>query len=251
LAAANSVFGRWDDTKGEENIDFMPTILSRFDTIFIVKDEHDQTKDMTLAKHVMQVHLNSGSSANTGVEGELTMNFMKKYIDYCRRKCGPRLSEAASEKLKNRYVLMRSGARDQQNDSGKKNAIPITVRQLEAIVRISESLAKMRLQPFAQEAHVDEALRLFQVSTLDAAQSGGLAGAEGMTPEEDLEEVRRIEAQLKKRFAIGSQVSEQRIIADFVKQKYNERAISTVIHIMLRRGELEHKFQRKVLYRVR
>ena len=45
LAAANSVFGRWDDTKGEENIDFMPTILSRFDTIFIVKDEHDETRD--------------------------------------------------------------------------------------------------------------------------------------------------------------------------------------------------------------
>jgi len=98
---------------------------------------------------------------------------------------------------------------------------------------------------------VDEALRLFQVSTLDAAMSGGLSGAEGLTPEEDVEEVRRIETQLKKRFAIGSQVSEQRIISDFAKQKYNPRAVSTVIHIMLRRGEIEHKFQRKVLYRVR
>lgn len=46
LAAANSVFGRWDDTKGEENIDFMPTILSRFDMIFIVKDEHNAEKDI-------------------------------------------------------------------------------------------------------------------------------------------------------------------------------------------------------------
>lgn len=45
LAAANSVFGRWDDTKGEENIDFMPTILSRFDMIFIVKDEHNEARD--------------------------------------------------------------------------------------------------------------------------------------------------------------------------------------------------------------
>lgn len=39
------MFGRWDDTKGAENIDFMPTILSRFDMIFIVKDEHDERKD--------------------------------------------------------------------------------------------------------------------------------------------------------------------------------------------------------------
>ena len=48
LAAANSVFGRWDDTKGEENIDFMPTILSRFDMIFVVKDEHDELRDTVL-----------------------------------------------------------------------------------------------------------------------------------------------------------------------------------------------------------
>ena len=34
----------------------------------------------------------------------------------------------------------------------------------------------MSLEPFATEAHVDEALRLFQVSTLDAAMSGSLAG---------------------------------------------------------------------------
>jgi DNA replication licensing factor MCM5 len=45
LAAANSVFGRWDDLKGEANIDFMPTILSRFDMIFIVKDEHNEARD--------------------------------------------------------------------------------------------------------------------------------------------------------------------------------------------------------------
>ena len=82
LAAANSVFGRWDDTKAEENIDFMPTILSRFDTIFIVKDEHDEGRDVTLAKHVMQVHMNA--AADTSVEGELSLDFMKKYIAYCR-----------------------------------------------------------------------------------------------------------------------------------------------------------------------
>lgn len=50
LAAANSVFGRWDDTKGEDNIDFMPTILSRFDMIFIIKDQHDQQRDMVGGK---------------------------------------------------------------------------------------------------------------------------------------------------------------------------------------------------------
>ncbi|KAG8327690.1 minichromosome maintenance protein 5 [Homalodisca vitripennis] len=250
LAAANSVFGRWDDTKGEENIDFMPTILSRFDMIFIVKDEHDEKRDVILAKHIMNVHLTAGQTSEAADTGELSLNLIKKYINYCRRRCGPRMSEAAGEKLKNRYVLMRGGTHAHEIESEKRLSIPITVRQLEAVIRIAESLAKMQLQAFATETHVDEALRLFQVSTLDAAMSGSLAGAEGFTTEEDQEALTRIEKQLKRRFAIGSQVSEHNIVQDFLKQKYPERAIYKVIHTMIRRGELQHRMQRKMLYRL-
>jgi hypothetical protein len=50
--------------------------------------------------------------------------------------------------------------------------VPITVRQLEAVVRIAESLARMQLQPVATEAHVRRALDLFTVSTMDAVKSG-------------------------------------------------------------------------------
>lgn len=71
---------------------------------------------------------------------------------------------------------MRANTREHEKDTEKRLSIPITVRQLEAIIRISESLAKMQLQSFATEIHVNEALRLFQVSTLDAAMSGSLAG---------------------------------------------------------------------------
>uniref|UniRef100_A0A4W5PRW5 DNA replication licensing factor MCM5 n=1 Tax=Hucho hucho TaxID=62062 RepID=A0A4W5PRW5_9TELE len=250
LAAANSVFGRWDDTKGEDNIDFMPTILSRFDMIFIIKDIHDHQRDMTLARHVMNVHL-SAHTQTEGVEGEITLATLKKYIAYARTKCGPRLSAAAAEKLKNRYVVMRSGAREHERESDRRASIPITVRQLEAVVRISESLAKMKLQAVAGEEEVDEALRLFQVSTLDAALSGSLSGVEGFSTQEDQEMISRVEKQLKRRFAIGSQVSEHSIVQDFTKQKYPEQAIYKVLHLMMRRGELQHRMQRKVLYRVK
>uniref|UniRef100_A0A1A9WPS9 DNA replication licensing factor MCM5 n=1 Tax=Glossina brevipalpis TaxID=37001 RepID=A0A1A9WPS9_9MUSC len=251
LAAANSIFGRWDETKGEENIDFMPTILSRFDMIFIVKDVHDEMRDITMAKHIINVHLSSNKSAPyEPAEGEISLSLFKKYIHYCRTHCGPRLSEEAGEKLKSRYVLMRNGAGQQERSSDKRLSIPITVRQLEAIIRITESLAKMRLLPFATDEHINEALRLFQVSTLDAAMTGSLAGAEGFTTEEDQETLNRIEKQLKRRFAIGSQVSEQNIIQDFLKQKYEERSILKVIHTMIRRGELQHRMQRKMLYRL-
>ncbi|KAI4469244.1 dna replication licensing factor mcm family member [Holotrichia oblita] len=225
LAAANSIFGRWDETKGEENIDFLPTILSRFDMIFIVKDEHDQTRDMTLARHVMNIHMNASHLTQEPKEGELSVELIKKYINYCRTRCGPRLNAEAGDKLKRRYVMMRSGASQHEKEVQHKNSIPITVRQLEAVIRISESLAKMQLLPFATESHVDEALRLFQVSTLDAAMSGNLAGAEGFTTEEEHEMLVRIEKQLKRRFAIGTQVTQENIIQDFMQQQYPERAI--------------------------
>ncbi|KAK7104511.1 DNA replication licensing factor mcm5-A-like [Littorina saxatilis] len=251
LAAANSVFGRWDDTKGEENIDFMPTILSRFDMIFIVKDEHDEQRDMTLAKHVMNVHLNAQQTLDETTEGEIPLNTFKKYIAFIRNKCGPRLSPEAAEKLKNRYVLMRNNAGEYERETGKRVSIPITVRQLEAIIRIAESQAKMRLANFATDADIDEALRLFQVSTLDAATSGNLSGAEGFTTQEDQELLSRIEKQVKRRFVIGSQVSEHAMVQDFSRQKYPERAVQKVLALMLRRGEVQHRMQRKLLYRVK
>ena len=250
LAAANSAFGRWDDTKGAANIDFMPTILSRFDMIFIVKDVHDLGKDMRMAKHVMQVHLNAVMT-DESVEGELPLDTLKRFVSFTRLRCGPRLSKEGGDKLMNRYVTLRGGTREHERKTERRSAIPITVRQLEAIIRISESIAKMSMVPFAIETHVDEALRLFQVSTLDAATSSTLSGVEGFSSESDQEEIRRVETQLKSRFPIGSQVSEQRIIQDFVRQKYSERSIETVLSVMLRRGELQHRMQRKVLFRVK
>lgn len=64
-----------------QNIEFQSTILSRFDLIFIVKDEHDEDRDQMLARHVMGVHLNAEESA---VEGELSVEFLKKFIQFCR-----------------------------------------------------------------------------------------------------------------------------------------------------------------------
>lgn len=56
--------------------------------------------------------------------------------------------------------------------SGELPAVPITVRQLEAIIRLAESLARMSLVSEASEDHVREAIRLFKHSTMDAVKSG-------------------------------------------------------------------------------
>ncbi len=256
LAAANSVFGRWDNTKDtDENIDFQSTILSRFDLIFVVKDEYDPERDRMLAQHVMSTHFQRGTAAEAQTHAEfIPVPLFKKFVHYCRTKCGPRLSSEAAKKLESQFVLIRQEARDAEKErDGRRAAIPITVRQLEAVVRISESLAKMRLDPFASERDVTEALRLFRVSTLDAALSGATDAptAEIKSSRDALNEMVTIETKIKSRFPLGSRVSEAVIVDSFVKLNYPEAAVRKVIAVMLRRGELEHHMQRRVLYRIR
>ena len=217
--------------------------------IFVVKDEHNEERDEALAKFVMNVHLRAAEV--TAVEGELSIDEFKKLIQYCRMKCGPRLGNEASEKLKNHFVQIRGDMHKREVELKKRSAIPITVRQLEAIVRLSESLAKMQMAPFASEEHVDEALRLFKVSTLDAAAHGGVSGADAALDAADLDRINDIEAKLKRRFPVGARVSEQKIVQDFVAQNYDEGLIRKVVSVMVRRGEVEHQMQRRVLYRVK
>jgi len=107
--------------------------------------------------------------------GDIPIHTMKRYISYCKAKCAPRLSPEAAEKLSNHFVTIRADVRLQEQQSSERSSIPITIRQLEAIVRISESLAKITLSPVATEQHVDEAIRLFKVSTLDAVNAGQMS----------------------------------------------------------------------------
>ncbi len=72
LAAANPVFGRYDDLKSaSENIDLMSTILSRFDLIFLVRDVRDEARDRMICRHVMGVHIGNseGGTGGGGVGG--------------------------------------------------------------------------------------------------------------------------------------------------------------------------------------
>lgn len=211
LAAANPIFGRYDDMKTPgENIDFQTTILSRFDMIFIVKDAHDESKDQSIAKHVMNIHMNQYSAATEEQAGEIPIEKMRRYISYCKAKCAPRLSPEASEKLSSHFVGIRKQVHQVEQDSNERSSIPITVRQLEAIIRITESLAKLQLSPVAREEHVDEALRLFSASTMDAVGQG--AGSRT----ELVEQVNRIEVELKRRLPIGWSTSYQTLVREFV-----------------------------------
>jgi len=245
LAAANPVFGRYDEMKSaDENIDFQSTILSRFDLIFLVKDQLNEETDKRIATHVIRLH--SQAKVETQ-ESEIPHHILKRYISYCRTKSSPRLSDSAAQVLQNHYVSIRTAVRNKAEETKSNPTIPITVRQLEAIVRISESLAKMTLSPTATEHHVNEAIRLFNLSTFEAATSGAVV-SETLSPAL-MSEVNNAEALLKRRLPIGSKVSEKNVIEDFVRQGVSEFGIRKAIQVMVQRSELDYMHQRKMLYR--
>jgi DNA replicative helicase MCM subunit Mcm2 (Cdc46/Mcm family) len=167
LAAANPSFGRYDDMKtAAEQIDFQTTILSRFDLIFVVKDSRVEIKDKRMAKHIMNLHMGIETAEQVG---DIDVPVLKRYIEFCRTRVSPRLTVDACESLRNQFVSIRNEHRLKIREG---SVIPITIRQLEAIVRLSESIARMSCTPDVTDAHVAEAFRLFRVSTLDAASTG-------------------------------------------------------------------------------
>uniref|UniRef100_A0A0D9V1H3 DNA replication licensing factor MCM5 n=1 Tax=Leersia perrieri TaxID=77586 RepID=A0A0D9V1H3_9ORYZ len=248
LAAANPIAGRYDDLKtAQDNIDLQTTILSRFDLIFIVKDVRMYDQDKRIASHIIKVHASGAAASSKNADASEGENWLKRYIEYCRVSCKPRLSEKAAEMLQNKYVEIRQKMRQQANETGRASAIPITVRQLEAIIRLSESLAKMRLTSVATPEHVEEAFRLFNVSTVDAARSG-INEHLNLSPD-IANEIKQTEAQIKRRMGIGSHISERRLIDELNRMGMNESIVRRALLIMHQRDELEYKRERHVIVR--
>lgn len=271
LAAANPIFGRYDDLKSPgENIDFQTTILSRFDMIFIVRDNHERSRDERIARHVMGIHM-GGKGIEEQVEAEIPVEKMRRYISYCRRyvlssvsgqavvtllgaycaniskysRCAPRLSEEAGQKLSSHFVSIRKQVHRAEMEANARSSIPITVRQLEAIIRITESLAKLTLSPIATEAHVDEAIRLFLASTMDAVTQG-----EGQGSKELMEEVSKVEDELKRRLPIGWSTSLATLRREFVDGRgYSEQALNRAIMVLQRRDTIHIRSGGSQIYR--
>ena len=111
--------------------------------------------------------------------------------------------------------------------------------QLEAITRVSESLAKMCLQPHVTEEHVQEALRLFEVSTIDAARSG-VAEMVVLTPEQR-EELTRVETMIKQKLASGATASKRHLVEDLSRLGVNEWAVTRALMVMAQRWEVTER----------
>jgi DNA replication licensing factor MCM5 len=244
LAAANPIYGHIDELKStQEQIDFQTTILSRFDCIFLVKDEHNEDKDIKLASHIVDISA-AGKSKEQTEEGEIPIEELKKFIAYARMKVVPKLTEESGEFLKNYYVKDRKDYFEKKNKKG--NDIPVTVRQLEAIIRLSEAIAKMSLSSTVTKNNVIEAHRLFQVSTLSAAGSNKIYR---IPNEENAKEMLRIEEAIKRRLGIGQRIQTQRIIEELLSKFNSQNLIQNAIINLINNGSLKYHNEKKILTR--
>ncbi len=160
IAAANPRSGRYDRYKTPtQNIHLPPSLLSRFDLIFIVIDRPDPADDAQMAEFILKNAMlgpDDDIESKTGKISPIPRDLLKKYIEHARRTCHPVLTEEAKEKIKEFYLNLRG-----QYDS-EDAIVSILARNLEALVRLSEAYAKMALREKVVKNDVDEIIKLFK-----------------------------------------------------------------------------------------
>ncbi|KAI1104340.1 MCM-domain-containing protein [Jackrogersella minutella] len=171
IAAANPIGGRYNSTiPFSSNVELTEPILSRFDILCVVRDTVDPAEDERLARFIvgshsrshpttqgegsMEVEHDSEAVQETQTqqkEGEISQELLRKYILYAREHCQPKLLHMDEDKVARLFADMR-------RESLATGAYPITVRHLEAIIRISEAFCRMRLSEYCSAQDIDRAI---------------------------------------------------------------------------------------------
>ena len=163
LASANPNESRYNPSMSVvENIQLPPTLLSRFDLIYLILDSPNAEHDRRLAQHLVGLYYETPNV----VQPPLDHDLLRDYIEYARKKIHPELSEDATKELVANYLDMR---RMGNSSASGTRTISATPRQLESLIRLSEGLAKMRYSNMVTRADVREAVRLMKVATQAAA----------------------------------------------------------------------------------
>ena len=170
LGAANPKYGRFDQYEPiGEQIDLEPALISRFDLIFTVTDSPDPDHDSRLAKHIIKT--NYAGEINTQreelasseftpeqvaevtqeVAPEIDAELLRKYIAHAKRSCYPTMTEEAKDLIEEFYVNLRSKGADEDAP------VPVTARKLEAMVRLAEASARVRLSDTVERIDADRA----------------------------------------------------------------------------------------------
>lgn len=191
LAAANPKFGRFDRYKTvADQIDLPSPILSRFDLTFVIEDKPNIENDRKLAQHILKIH------QSESVDYEIEPDLLRKYIAYARKNINPILTDEANKVLEDFYVSVRSAGVEEDTP------VPITARQLEAIIRLAEASAKLQLK---DKVDAEDAQRAISLQRKTLEQIGmdpdtgkiDIARIEGGTPTSDIDRMQKIEEEIK------------------------------------------------------
>ncbi|KAK4791879.1 hypothetical protein SAY86_022314 [Trapa natans] len=163
LAAANPTGGRYDKAKPlKYNVNLPPAILSRFDLVYVMIDDPDDEIDYHIASHIVRVH----QKREHAIVPTFSTAKIKRYIAYAKT-LKPQLGFEARKLLVDSYVALRRG----DATSGGRVAYRMTVRQLEALVRLSEAIARSHLDIQVQPHHVKLAVKLLKTSVISVESS--------------------------------------------------------------------------------
>ncbi len=173
LGAANPKYGRFDQYEPiGEQIDLEPALISRFDLIFTVTDEPDEEEDANLAEHIIntnyagELHTHRENTATSNVtqeevdnvteevEPDIEPELLRKYIAHAKRNCYPTMTEEAKKEIREFYVDLRA------EGQGEDAPVPVTARKLEALVRLSEASARMRLSDTVEAKDAEQVIEI-------------------------------------------------------------------------------------------
>jgi DNA replication licensing factor MCM4 len=159
LASANPVGSRYNPQLSVvENIQLPPSLMSRFDLIYLLLDKANEASDRRLARHLVSLYGElGGTGINTSHLAPIDPGILREYIAYARAACKPKLTPETASRLAAAYGDMRS-------QGMSRKVVSATPRQLESLIRLSEALARMRLSALISIRDVDEAVRLMTVA---------------------------------------------------------------------------------------
>ncbi|CAB4057059.1 MCM8 [Lepeophtheirus salmonis] len=156
LAAANPVGGHYDQSRTvSENLKMSPALLSRFDIVFILIDRPDENLDQYLSDHIMKLHRKQGRSS--------ALNFLNVDIDVSQVGISN-----LKERLKNNSKQMRMIPSDLMRKKQRSSDVtPITLRQLESMIRLTEARAKLELREKANREDAEDVIEIMKSSMVD------------------------------------------------------------------------------------
>jgi replicative DNA helicase Mcm len=238
LAAGNPKHGRYDpELPVSKNIDLPPTILSRFDLIFIVRDIPQRDKDRKLARHILGIHAEADRA-----RGFIDPQLLKKYISYARRYVRPQITPEAAKLIEEFYVSLRQASL--AAGEGKAAPIAITPRQLEALIRLTEAHAKMALKQKATVEDAEEAIRLMMstISVVGYDVETGLIDIDiletGISAAKREKKKRCMQFILKLLDEVGGEIELNELYNRAAKEGFEREFVKEVIEDLKRAGEI-------------